>query len=93
MSEINIEEIVIRCIRENLEYSDEPVPAITGDTKPSCDLAGFDSLRTIEVLMNIEEKLGHEIHAEKLLFNNNYEEITVSMLARAIEDAIKESTQ
>ena len=66
-----LENIVIQCLQENLELSGETVPPISRNTKPACDLSGFDSLRTIEVLINLEDKLNCDLPPEKIFFRAN----------------------
>lgn len=85
MSTQEIEEIIIHCLKENMELSGEPVPEITGSTKPACDLKGFDSLRTLEVLINIEEKLGYELNPDQVFSGANFEDVTVTSIALAIK--------
>jgi len=89
MSLQEIEDVVIHCLKENLELSGEPVPPITSSTKPACDLRGFDSLRTIEVLISIEEKVGCDLPPDKIFSGTKFEDITVSSIAIAI-DKVKE---
>jgi|GEM_PF-2647959 len=90
MPESEIEKIVIACIQENLELSGETVPALNGSTKPATDLSGFDSLRTLEVLVNIEEKLSCELPPDKVFTGMKFEDITISDLADAIQKVKKE---
>ncbi|SEL65634.1 acyl carrier protein [Nitrosovibrio tenuis] len=91
---MNLEEleiIVIQCLRENLELSGDPIPIITSSTKPAHDFIGFDSLRTIEVLISIEEKVGCELPPEKIFSDKRFEDITVSSIANAIYQIKKEA--
>lgn len=91
MSLQEIEKIVIQCLKENLEISGDPVPTITRNTKPANDLSGFDSMRALEVLINIEEKMGCELPPDKVFTSIKYEDLTVSILAEAIEKIKKET--
>ncbi|MBT2970507.1 MAG: acyl carrier protein [Candidatus Thiodiazotropha sp. (ex Ctena orbiculata)] len=91
MSLHEIEDIVIQCLKENLELSGEAVTTITRSTKPANELSGFDSLRTLEVLISIEEKLGCELPPEKVFTGIKYDDLTVSMLAKAIDEVKKEA--
>ncbi len=93
MSLRDIAKVVIQCLKENLEFSGEPVLNITRNTKPANDLSGFDSMRTLEVLVNIEEKLGCELPPDKVISGNKHDDLTVSMLAEAIEKIKKEAMQ
>lgn len=85
-----LEDFVIQCLKENLELSGEPVPEITKSTKPATDLSGFDSLRAIEVLIALEEKIGCDLPPEKVFSNQKFEDITVSSLVSAIDTIRKE---
>ncbi|MEW8051119.1 MAG: acyl carrier protein [Candidatus Thiodiazotropha sp.] len=85
MLESDIEQIVIACIRENMELSGEVVPIITMNTNPANELSGFDSLRTLEVLIGIEERLECELPPDKVFSGMSYEDITVSSLVSAIQ--------
>ncbi|MEQ8289309.1 MAG: acyl carrier protein [Gammaproteobacteria bacterium] len=85
-----IEKIVIQCLVENLKLSGEPIPNITPDTKPGCDLSGFDSIRTLEVLINIEEKLNCELSPDKVFLDKKMEDVAVSTIAKTIHKIKKE---
>ncbi len=87
-----IEEVVIRCLQENIEFSGETVPTITGNTKPASDISGFDSLRALEVLISIEEKLGWELNPGQVFAGNSLENITVTSIALAIKKIEEGST-
>jgi acyl carrier protein len=89
MSNSVTEQIVIDCLIENFELSGEPVPTITPDTKPALDLDGFDSLRTIEVIVTIEEKLECDLPPEKIFENKKFEDYSVKNIADAIDELIK----
>ncbi|MFL0800728.1 MAG: acyl carrier protein [Agarilytica sp.] len=86
-----IEQVVIDCLVENLELSGEPVPPITKATKPACDISGFDSLRTIEVLVTLEEKVECELPPDKIFSGKKFEDMTVSNIANSIYEVKKES--
>ncbi|WP_086930224.1 acyl carrier protein [Agarilytica rhodophyticola] len=86
-----LENAVILCLQENLELSGEPVPPITKHTKPASDLSGFDSLRTIEVLISLEDKVGCDLPPDKLFAGKKFEELTVSSIAQAIDKVNKGS--
>jgi len=89
MSTEELERIIIDCLKENLELSGEPVPPIDRNTKPASDLGGFDSLRTIEVVVTLEEKLECDLPPEKLFEDKKFDDISVKGIALAIEDLIK----
>lgn len=84
-----LEQIVIGCLKENLELSGEPVPPITGDTRPASDLGGFDSLRTIEVIVSLEDKFACDLPPEKIFGNRRLEDMSVRSIALAIDEIIK----
>ena len=90
MAKVDYERIVIKCIQENMELSGEPVPQIAKSTKPACDLSGFDSLRTLEVLVSIEEKIGCELPPDKIFSDIQFEDVTVSTIVNAIIKIKKE---
>jgi Phosphopantetheine attachment site. len=91
MDILELEQIVIDCLVENLELSGESVPPITKTTKPACDISGFDSLRTIEVLVALEEKVECELPPDKIFSGKKFEDITVSTIASSIYEVKKES--
>lgn len=90
MSESEIEEIVIACLRENLELSGEAIPPINSKTNPATDLNGFDSLRTLEVLISIEEQVGCELPPDKIFPGMKFEDITVNAMVNAIQKVKKD---
>lgn len=90
MSIEELQNIVIECLRENLELSGEEIPPITKNTRPACDLSGFDSLRTIEVLVALEEKIGCDLPPDKIFSGMKFEDATVSTITRAIDQFEKE---
>ncbi len=92
MPEPDIEQIVIACIRENLELAGEAVPIITRNTYPANELSGFDSLRTLEVLIGIEEKLECELPPDKVFSGMKFEDVTIGSLVNAIQKIKKECT-
>ena len=92
MAILDIEQIVIDCIRENLELSGDVVPTITRNTHPANDLSGFDSLRTLEVLIAIEEKLECELPPDKVFSDMRFEDTTIGSLVSVIQKIKREST-
>ena len=91
MSFEELQKVVIECLKENLKLSGEPVPPITKDTNPACDLAGFDSLRTIEILVTLEEKIGCELPPDKVFAKVRFDEATISTITEAIDRVEKEA--
>lgn len=92
MSESEIEQIVIACIRENIELSGEVVTTITVNTNPANDLSGFDSLRALEVLTGIEEQMECELPPDKVFSGMRFEDITIRSLVSAIQKIKQEGT-
>ena len=86
-----LEQVVIDCLIENLELSGEAVPPITTATRPACDISGFDSLRTIEILVALEEKVGCDLPPDKMFSGRQLDDFTVSTIARSIYELKKES--
>jgi acyl carrier protein len=80
---------IIQCLSDNIKSSGESVPVITRNTAPQSDIEGFDSLRTLEVLIELEEKLGCELPPEKVFPNPYHSEQTVEDLAKAIFKIVK----
>lgn len=84
-----LEQIIIDCLKENLELSGELVPHITRETKPALDFEGFDSLRTIEVIVSLEDKLECDLPLKKVFKNKGFEEISVKDMVKVIDELIK----
>jgi len=82
LQEIQI--IVVECIKNNFELSGEPLPPIIETTNLICDLEGFDSMRTLEVLVSIEEKIGCELPPDKIFSDSNPDGVTVSSISAEI---------
>lgn len=87
-----LEQVVIDCLIENLELSGEPVPPITKATRPACDISGFDSLRAIEVLVTLEEKVGRDLPPDKIFSGKKFDDVTVSTIAQSIYE-LKEGSK
>lgn len=87
-----IENIVIECLKENLEYSGEEIPTINKNTKPVSDINGFDSLRTVEMLVAAGEKLGLEL-SPKAFSGIKFEDADISTIATAINKAKQEANK
>ena len=56
-----LEQIIIECLIENIEMSGAVAPAISAQTAPLSDISGFDSLRTLELLTELEVRLDCQI--------------------------------
>lgn len=85
-----IENIFIECLKENLELSGDKIPSINRNTKP-CDLNGFESLRTIEVLVLVGERLDCELSAHKVFSEIKFEDADVSTIVAAIDKLRKKA--
>ncbi len=66
MKNNSVEEKVIECISQNIVESGGEVPAIKGSTSMFSEIAGFDSLRAIEVLIALEDYFKCELPLEKI---------------------------
>lgn len=91
MSIEKIEYIFIECLKKNLELSEGEIPPINKNTKLACDLSNFDSLRTVEVLILVGEKLGCELPAHKVFSEIKFEDADVSTIAAAIDKVRKKT--
>lgn len=58
MTNAEVETALIAAIRDCLEASGKAVDEITSETIPLANLKGFDSLCAVEVLVEIEARLG-----------------------------------
>ena len=79
-----IEDILIECLKENFKLSNEEIPSINKNTKLARDLNGFGSLRAVEVLILVGEKLGCELSAHKIFSEIKFEDADISTIAVAI---------
>ena len=86
-----IEAIVINCILTNLRNSNESAPSVTPSTAPLSDIAGFDSLRVLEVLIDIEEVLGCDLPPEKVFAGPNPTDTNIASIAEAIKKVKEDS--
>lgn len=89
MTNEELEQVIIDCLKDNFELSGESVPPITRYTKPALELGGFDSLRTIEVIVTLEDKLECDLPPEKIFENTKLENISIEGIAQAIGEIIK----
>jgi len=84
---MNIKQIeleIINCIKSNIEESGEDIPSITGSTQVFTGISGFDSLRAIEVLVDLEEVFGCELPPEKVFIKKPPGTDNVTDLAKAV---------
>ncbi len=66
MNMIQIEMELINCIKNNIEECGDEIPELDGNTPVFDGIAGFDSLRAIEVLVSLEDSVGCELPIEKV---------------------------
>lgn len=88
MQQIELE--LIQCIRSNIEDSGDDVPDIESETVLLDDLEnfGFDSLRAIEVLIDLEDVFKCELPPEKVFLKKAPEKDTINDIAKAIKDIV-----
>lgn len=85
-----LEDLVIDCIKQNIEDSEEEIPEITSTTGVFTGIAGFDSLRAIEVLVTLEDKLGKELSPDNIFVSKPAGSDRVCDIAKAIKAALDE---
>jgi acyl carrier protein len=66
MNMIQIEMELIKCIKDNIEECGDDIPDLDESTSIFEGIAGFDSLRAIEVLVTLEDAVGCELPLEKV---------------------------
>ena len=81
---------LINCIKSNIEQSGDDIPDISGATVIQDGIPGFDSLRAIEVLIELEEELGCELPPEKIFTNNPQEQDTIQDMVKAIMNIVNQ---
>lgn len=88
MKQIELE--LINCIKSNIEDSSDKVPEIISETVLLDDLEGFgfDSLRAIEVLIDLEDVFKCELPHEKIFLKNPPEKDTIEDIAKAIKNVV-----
>lgn len=79
---------LIDCIRANIEESGDDIPNILGNTVLQDGIPGFDSLRAIEVLIELESELGCELPPEKVFVKKPPEKDTIQDVAKAIMNIV-----
>jgi len=83
MEVADVEQHLMSCIRSNIEESGGDAPAISRDTGIQDEIAGFDSLRAIEVLIELEAEFDCELPPEKVL-SKTREDNTVANVSQNI---------
>lgn len=89
MDLIQIELDLIEYLVDNIKKSGEVVPTITRDTAPLSDILGFDSLRTLEILIELEEKFGCDLPAEKFFDIPHPERQSIADMAKTIKTLVE----
>jgi acyl carrier protein len=85
-----IEQLVIDCIRQNIADSEEEIPEIMPTTVVFTGIPGFDSLRAIEVLVSLEDKLGKELSPDDVFVKKPPGSDRVCDMASAIKAIVDE---
>ncbi|NQY88653.1 MAG: acyl carrier protein [Colwellia sp.] len=88
MTQLEIEFELIKCLRENIEECEEEVPELDGSTSVFNGIAGFDSLRALEVLVSLEDAIGCELPPEKVFTKEPTGTDTIADLACAIKKIV-----
>jgi len=90
MTQLEIEFELIKCLRENIEECEEEVPELDGGTSVFSGIAGFDSLRALEVLVSLEDAVGCELPPGKIFTKEPAGTDTIADLVRAIDKVIND---
>jgi len=88
MQQIELE--LIHYIKSNIEDSGDVVPVIESKTVLLDDLQdfGFDSLRAIEVLIDLEDVFKCELPPEKVFLKKPPEKDTINDIVKAIKNLV-----
>ena len=79
---------LIDCIKMNIEQSGDEIPDISIDTVMQDGIPGFDSLRAIEVLIDLESELECELPPEKIFVKKPPEKDSIQDVAKAVMNII-----
>ena len=71
MNKNDIRGKIIQSLRQVQEISGRPVGELDSDTKPICDLEGFDSLSGVETTVLLTELLSHEIPDQNIFVSED----------------------
>jgi len=85
-----IELEIINCIKVNIEDSGEEIPDINKKTGVFTGIAGFDSLRAIEVLISLEEVFGCELPPEKVFTKKPPGTDDIGDVAKAVQNIVRQ---
>jgi acyl carrier protein len=83
-----IELEIINCIKGNIEDSGDEVPEINRGTGVFTGIAGFDSLRAIEVLISLEEVFDCELPPEKVFVKKPPGTDDIGDVAKAVQNIV-----
>lgn len=85
METTEIEKKIIDCITQNIGMSGDKIPAITGETVPLLDIDSFDSLRIIEVIVDLGVVLDLELQPEIFFCEPDPQSLDISGMSRIIK--------
>jgi len=88
MTQLEIQLELIRCLQENIEECEDEVPELKEDTPVFKGIAGFDSLRALEVLISLEDSVGCDLPPEKVFIKKPSGTDTIKDLACAIDKIV-----
>jgi acyl carrier protein len=83
-----IEEKIIKCIKNNMKESGDEVPEINQSTGILTGISGFDSLRAIEVLIDLEDIFNCELPPEKVFIKIPAGTDNINDLAKAVQKIV-----
>lgn len=89
METAELEKKIIDCIIRNIGMSGEQIPAITGATVPLRDIDGFDSLRIIEVIVDLEVALDIGLQPKELFSGSDPQALDISGMSRIIKNLME----
>lgn len=90
MDMIQIEMELIKCIQENIEECGDDVPELNEGTSLFSGIAGFDSLRAIEVLISLEDAVGCDLPPESVFTKDPSGTESIRDLACAISKLVND---
>lgn len=84
MTRPEVQRALMDALREALESAGETVPDISEETRPFCDLPGFDSLTAVEVELTLTERLGREIADVLVPGSSRSDALTVAQITEQL---------
>lgn len=88
-----IESCIIDRIENNLRDSGDKIPTIDSNTSVFNGIPGFDSLRTIEVLIDLEDVFKCELPPEKVFVKKPPGSENIRDVSLAVSRVIEENEQ